>query len=73
MSEAQKIGMTRTEFADRIGYCKRELEFLQRVQQDMGCRTCCKFKDDTCATFGPVPPEFVAKGCDEWEFDDCPF
>lgn len=65
--------LTRAGLEDRIGYCQRELQALQRIQGDMGCRTCWSFDGSACKTYGPVPPEFVAKGCDDWEFNDCPF
>jgi hypothetical protein len=28
---------------------------------------------NSCVKYGPIPAEFVAKGCDEWQYDDIPF
>ncbi len=65
--------LTRAGLEDRICYCQRELQSLQRIQGDMGCRTCWSFDGTVCKTYGPVPVEFIPKGCDDWEFNDCPF
>jgi len=65
--------LTRAGIEDRIGYCQRELLALERIHGDMGCRTCWNFDGAACKSYGPVPAEFVAKGCDDWEFNDCPF
>ena len=65
--------MNRREFADRIDYCRRELEWLQA--QPANCTTCTQFTaaTQTCKRFGPVPAHFVQQGCEEWEFDETPF
>ncbi len=64
--------MNKQELHDRIGYCQRELVFLQEVQTN--CTRCKHYVNDDCLKFGQkVPQEFVAVGCDEWEFDEVPF
>lgn len=65
--------MTRLDLQDRLNYCRRELDFLTNVQT--GCDRCDHFNGDTktCKTFGPVPADFIAQGCDDWEFNDVPF
>lgn len=64
--------MKRTELQDRIGYCRRELEMLEKVKTDC---TRCSHNDQhgACRKWGPIPQEFMAVGCDEWEFDEVPF
>ena len=63
--------MTRLEFEDRICAVRRELEFLQAVK--VGCEACYSFSEGKCKLYGPIPEEFVAVGCDQWEFFDTPF
>lgn len=65
--------MNRRKYQDRIDYCRRELEWL--MAQPINCTTCAQFDRDAkvCKSFGPVPDDFVAKGCDEWDFDEIPF
>lgn len=65
--------MTRTEVEDRLMYCKREHDMLAAVHADMGCRKCWHYAAPVCKKHGPVPTEFVEKGCDEWDYNDCPF
>lgn len=65
--------MNRTEFQDRISYCRRELEWLQGIP--MNCTTC-EHKElgkTWCKKYGAIPDEFVQIGCDEWVFDEVPF
>jgi hypothetical protein len=65
--------MNRNEFQDRLNYCRREFEMLSAARTDC---TRCANNDATanvCQKFGPIPVEFVAQGCDEWEFDEVPF
>lgn len=65
--------MNRNEHQERIDFCKRELEWL--IKQPTNCTTCTLFDGTAtvCKRFGPVPAEFIAQGCDEWDFDDVPF
>lgn len=64
--------MTRTELDDRISYCRRELQTLEAIATN--CTRCEHYRHaNACAKYGPIPPEFVAQGCDEWTFDDIPF
>lgn len=65
--------MNRLEFTDRLNYCRREVEFLASVSA--GCAACQRFNGDAqvCETFGPVPADFIAVGCADWEFDEVPF
>lgn len=65
--------LTRAGIEDRICYCRRELQALERVRADMGCRTCWNFDGRECKTYGQVPADFIPKGCDDWEFNDVPF
>ena len=66
--------MNRTEFEDRMHACRRELEALQAVHADMGCRTCWHYAAPTCGLYkSPVPAEFVPNGCDQWDYNDVPF
>ena len=64
--------MNRTELDDRISYCRRELQNLEGIPTN--CTRCTHYRHaNECAKYGPIPAEFVARGCDEWEFDDVPF
>lgn len=63
--------MNRNEFQDRLNYCRRELQWLEA--QSCDCSTCAMRTDNICKTYGPIPAEFMAQGCDEWVFDDVPF
>ena len=60
--------MTRTELADRIGYCRKELTGLEAIVTE--CRSCHELQDGACRHYGPVPTDFMAKGCDDWIMSD---
>ena len=60
--------MTRTELADRIGYCRKELTGLEAIVT--GCQSCQELQDGACRLYGPVPADFMAKGCDDWVISD---
>jgi len=41
---------------------------------DTGCTQCDHFMQGKCLKFNAqIPPEFVAKGCEDWEWDGIPF
>lgn len=63
--------MNRTEFADRISFCQRELEFL--MGYDTGCKGCSKFQDSQCKEFGAIPEDYAGNDCPSWFYDDVPF
>ena len=65
--------MTRTELADRIDYCQKELTHLQSVNAN--CQSCIFRVTETrdCSKYGPIPADFMLKGCDDWQYDDVPF
>ncbi len=48
---------------------------LQRLESiEVGCRSCAEFSGVRCNKYDAIPPaETIAKGCDEWEVDGCPF
>lgn len=63
--------MTRTEYTDHVANLRKELAFYEAVKP--GCMGCSFFADSVCNKHGPVPADFIAAGCDEWNFDDVPF
>lgn len=64
--------MNRTEFQDRLNYCRREFEMLSNVKTD--CTRCVNNDQrGACAKFGQIPADFMSVGCDQWDFDEVPF
>ena len=65
--------MNRRELTDMILDTKKALTFYEGIAPN--CTTCLLSDGDAnvCKRFGPVPADFVAQGCDEWEFDEVPF
>ena len=65
--------MNRIELTDRKCDVQKELEWLNNI--DTGCRSCEHKKDDVdvCLKHGEIPADFIAQGCDQWEYDDVPF
>lgn len=63
--------MTRNDLTDRIGFARRDLDFLTQIKTN--CTTCDDYDKGTCKRFGPVPADFVQQGCDDWNYDDVPF
>lgn len=63
--------MTRNDLIDRIGFAERDLNWLRSLKP--ACTNCDDFDKGACKRFGPVPPDFVATGCDQWNYNDCPF
>ena len=64
--------MTRDEILAQIQRLRATLAEFEKV--DGGCSGCTKFSNgNRCATHGEVPTDFAAQGCDEWDYEDCPF
>ena len=64
--------MNRADFTERVNYYRSELNMLESVA--MNCTRCASYQlNSVCRTYGPIPPEFVQQGCDEWFFDNIPF
>ena len=64
--------MNRTEFQDRLNYCRREFEMLSNVKTD--CTRCANNDQrGACAKFGQIPADFMSVGCAQWDFDEVPF
>lgn len=66
--------MNRAQFEDMLASQRKTMQFYE--QYPRGCKGCIKFRgvDQVCERYGqPVPPDFQGAGCDEWNFDDCPF
>lgn len=63
--------MTRNDLVDRIGFAERDLKWLKSLQPN--CTNCDDFDKGACKRFGPVPPDFVQQGCDQWNYNDVPF
>ena len=65
--------MNRTELGEKIRYMLDELKWLQDIEPN--CHRClhCTVAESKCAKFGEIPPDFMAHGCDNWEYDLVPF
>ncbi len=64
--------MNREELNERLRRIQATQAELEKV--DRGCRGCIKFFGGShCEKYGQVPTNFVSQGCNEWDFEDCPF
>ena len=65
--------MNRNELTDAILDTKKAMTFYESIKTD--CTTCehlgaknkCHLHDST------VPDDFIATGCDQWQYNDAPF
>ena len=65
--------MHRMDIRERIPFLKRELAFFEQLETEMNCTRCVIFAEGQCKKYGAVPAEFMAVGCEEFEWDDVPF
>lgn len=64
--------MNRNELIDHIAFTERELAYYKQL--NTGCSTCEHFANGYCRQHqGNPPPDFIASGCADWNFDDVPF
>jgi hypothetical protein len=64
--------MTLTELNVKKEALQSMLKTLNAI--DTGCTQCDHFMQGKCLKFNAqIPPEFVAKGCEDWEWDGIPF
>ena len=66
--------MKPAEIQVKINIAQREVDFWRGILTNKGCKTCTQYAMPECDKFQAAPPpDVVASGCDEWEFDGIPF
>lgn len=64
--------MTLWELNAKRDLFRRELKRLDDIETN--CHQCDHFMQGKCLKFdAKPPPEFVAKGCEQWEWNGIPF
>ena len=64
--------MTLTELNIKKEALKNMLDRLNAIETN--CLQCDHFSNGRCAKYdAPVPQEFLAEGCDHWEWNGIPF
>ncbi len=62
------------EFREKIDGLRKDMEYLERMLATKACRTCMSFERGVCKVANMTPPDHVQPvGCDEWDWDECPF